>query len=145
MKPSRETIWAAVYALFQANLPAPIGPFITVSRRLAHWADVDKMAQPYFCMAQGRDEYVTETGQPTRYRMTCDLYVYCRTDGDPDPGPILNPLIDAVEAAIAPNPVEGKQTLGGLVEWCRIEGTIETDEGTLGAQSVAIIPLAIYL
>jgi hypothetical protein len=32
------------------------------------------------------------------------------------------------------------QTLGGLVQWARIEGTIETFEGTLGDQEVALIP-----
>ena len=33
------------------------------------------------------------------------------------------------------------QTLGGLVSDCWISGKIETDEGALGGQAVAIIPI----
>jgi hypothetical protein len=36
-------------------------------------------------------------------------------------------------------------TLGGLVNYCRIEGDIETDEGLLGEQAVAIIPVSILV
>ena len=36
-----------------------------------------------------------------------------------------------------------EQTLDGLVMGCRIDGKIETDEGALGAQSVAIVPITV--
>jgi hypothetical protein len=56
----------------------------------------------------------------------------------------MNPLLDALTAALAPpNPVENVQTLGGLVAHCWIEGGIQTDEGVLGGQSVAIVPIRI--
>ena len=38
-----------------------------------------------------------------------------------------------------------KQILDGLVMDCRIDGKIETDEGTLGAQSVAIVPITVLI
>lgn len=141
--PTREAIWSTLYARFSPLLLSQ--GFVTVGRRLKHWADVDKILQPYFCMAQG-DELIENTrGFPSRWSLEGKLYIYARTDGDLDPGPVINPLTDAVEAALAPNPVEAEQTLGGLVSWCRLNGNVETDEGTLGPQSVVILPLTIYL
>jgi hypothetical protein len=56
------------------------------------------------------------------------------------PAIALNQLVDAIELALSPGPAFEEQTLGGLVSHCRIVGEIETDEGVLGDQAVAIIP-----
>ena len=58
---------------------------------------------------------------------------------------VLNPLLDAVEAALAPDPVGHVQTLGGLVSHCWIAGRIQTDEGVPGGQAVAIVPVEILV
>jgi hypothetical protein len=61
---------------------------------------------------------------------------------------VLNPLLDAIAAALAPTGadlVAGAQTLGGLVKHCWISGAIETDEGALGGQAVAIVPVEILV
>lgn len=137
---TREPIYAALFTLL-----GNAAPFATKSRRLRHWNDVSKDQQPALFMAQRSEIASTVRGMPTEWTITVDVYVYSRTDGKLDPGPIINPLIDALEAALAPNPIENAQTLGGLVHWCRIDGAIETDEGTLGDQSVAIIPITIFV
>jgi hypothetical protein len=62
------------------------------------------------------------------------------------PASVLNPLIDALEAALAPLPMNGVwQNLGfpASVMHTYINGTIETDEGALGDQAVAIVPVEI--
>ena len=54
--------------------------------------------------------------------------------------------LDAITAVIQKqHPITGKNDLDGTpgVEWARISGAIETDEGTLGQQAVAIIPITI--
>jgi hypothetical protein len=53
--------------------------------------------------------------------------------------------LDALEAALAPSPVTGIQTLGlpGMVRHVTISGKVETDEGVLGDQAVAIVPIEI--
>lgn len=140
MTPSRETIYAALFALLAAS-----GEYVTTSRRLLHWNDVSARQQPALFMAQRNEIPTTVRGQPAKWVLNVDVYIYCRTDGGLDPGPIINPLIDAIEDALAPNQIENVQTLGGLVHWCRIDGAIETDEGTLGDQSVAIIPVSILV
>lgn len=75
-----------------------------------------------------------------------DVYIYVKTDGE-SPSSLLNPLLDAVEQALQPQhpDINQWQTLGGLATHCWIEGTIETDEGTLGDQAVAIIPINILV
>jgi hypothetical protein len=81
---------------------------------------------------------------PEKRTMTFDLYVYVNTgDNDYPPSQIMNSIIDAIDSALAPSGPNDTQTLGGLVSHCWIAGTIETDEGALGDQGVAIIPIEI--
>lgn len=137
---NREAIYSVLFVLLQN-----CAPFKTASRRLVHWTDVDGTQQPALFLAQGAQISTQETRQPTKWLLKAEIYVYARTDGGAAPGPLLNQLLDAIEAALAPsfpnvNPV---QTLGGLVDKVWIDGAIETDEGTLGDQAVAIIPVSI--
>ena len=46
---------------------------------------------------------------------------------------------------LAPPPGFDRLTLGGLVHTCEIAGTIETDEGTLGQDAVARVPVRIVV
>ena len=59
----------------------------------------------------------------------------------------MNHILDKIAAALRPRRELGemKQILDGLVMDCRIDGKIETDEGTLGAQSVAIVPITVLI
>jgi hypothetical protein len=61
------------------------------------------------------------------------------------PAMLLNPLLDALEAALSPSPATGIQNLGlpAMVQHAYIAGKIETDEGVLGDQSIAIVPVQI--
>lgn len=138
---NREPIYAALFAKLSAS-----AGYATTSRRLKHWNDVPSGEQPALFMAQRNEVAATKgRGLPTEWTLSVDVYVYVRTDGGQAPGPLLNQLLDAVEAALAPSQLENVQTLGGLVHWCRIEGAIETDEGTLGDQAVAIIPISMFV
>jgi hypothetical protein len=57
----------------------------------------------------------------------------------------LNPLIDAIEAALAPPPVTGLQNLGlpEMVQHASIAGKVEINEGGLRDQAAATIPVEI--
>lgn len=137
---NREPIWQALFTRLSAA-----APFVTTSRRLCHWSDVPAIEQPALFVAQGGEQASTTTGQPTRWELEGQVYVYARVDDGAVPGTVMNPLMDAITAVLAPaNPMQ-RQTLGGLVEWVRIDGRIETDEGVLGDQAVAIIPIRILV
>lgn len=137
----REAIHAALFARLRA-----VPGFTSASRRLKHWNDVPHEEQPALFQAHRDEDARHETGKPTIWRLPFDVYVYTWTPEPEVPAATMNPLLDAVCAALAPNVAQGQRnTLGGLVHDCRINGRIETDEGTLGSQSVCIIPVEILV
>jgi hypothetical protein len=137
----REPIYAALFAKLQA-----IPGVVTCSRRLVHWADVTSAQQPAIFQAQRSEQVTQETGNPTVWKLAVDIYIYVKAPTTDAPAQYLNPLLDAVSAALGPeNPVTNRCTLGGLVHYARIAGQIETDEGTLGDQAVAIVPIEILV
>jgi hypothetical protein len=137
---NREIIYSSLLDLLSAA-----SGITTASRRLKHWADVAPADHPALFMVQKSETATVVTGQPTRWSLRVDVYLYVRGASDISPASILNPTLDAVTAALMPaTSASGPQTLGGLVTYARIEGAIETDEGTLGDQAVAIIPIQIF-
>lgn len=136
---TREPIYAALFALVQSA-----APFVTASRRLRHWSDVSPVEQPALFMIQKSETADERRPKPPKWRMRVDLYLYAQAPDElTAPAVVINPLLDAVETALAPDVVSHVQTLGGLVQHCWIAGKIETDEGVLGGQSVAIVPVEI--
>jgi hypothetical protein len=100
-------------------------------------------------MSQKRQRGATHQGGvnlPVVWTLYADLYIYVHSS-DPalSPAMLLNPLIDAVELALAPNIGTGIQNLGlpQMVKHTRLLGEIETAEGVLGDQELAIIPVEI--
>jgi hypothetical protein len=139
---AREAIYAALW-----QLAAEAENFATASRRLRHWSDVGPAEQPALFMTEkGAVAKVKALGAPVVWTLFADLYLYAHSS-DPylPPAAILNPLLDAIEAALAPAPVSGIQDLGlpTMVQHAYIAGRIETDEGVLGDQAIAIVPIEI--
>jgi hypothetical protein len=137
---SRESIYAALFALVSA-----VATFKTTSRRLKAWTEIDPADQPAFFQVQKSEGALTQTGQPTRWKMECELVFYVNTGGDESvaPSSIFNPIVDAVVALFDPKVPTQTQTLGGLVHYARINGSIQTDEGILGSQAFVMIPIEI--
>jgi hypothetical protein len=139
---SREPIYAALFGLIETA-----ADFAVVDRRLRHWSSVSPAEQPALFMAQKSELASVRTlGAPTVWTLSVDLYVYAHSS-DPylAPATVLNPLLDAVEAALVPSATTGIQDLGlpSVVQHAYISGKIETDEGVLGDQAVAIVPVEI--
>lgn len=138
---NREAISSALFARVSA-----VPGLVTTSRTLKHWNDVPAELQPALFQAQ-RDQQISRVrGAPPVRRIPFDLYLYVRAVDDTPPSTLLNAFLDAIEAALAPdNDMTGRNTLGGLVHDCIVDGTIETDEGTLGQQAVAIVPVLVLI
>ena len=139
---AREPIYAALFALV-----AGAADFVTVERRLRHWSDVAPAEQPALFQSQRSENAAVKTlGAPTVWTLAVELYVYVHSS-DPylAPAMVLNPLLDAVESALAASSVTGVQDLGlpSMVQHAYIAGKIETDEGALADQAVAMIPIEI--
>lgn len=139
----REPIYAALFELAWDG-PTFKNPKET-ARILRHWNEVAPEEHPAFFMAQGR-ETVSQTaanGLPTKWLLEASLYIYVIRDGDRSPGEVINPILDVISSKLEATARGTPQTLGSLVEWARIEGTIETSEGTLGDREIAIVPVRI--
>jgi hypothetical protein len=139
----RETIYAALFDLMN-QLP---GGFTTSGRRLRHWADVRPDEQPAAFQQQVSEEATVPVvrGIPQKWNLHANWWIYCWCEQYPDgvPSTQINQYLDYVDKAI---PSGGTQVLTlGLegVSEVRIVGTIKTDEGLLGNQGVAIIPIRI--
>lgn len=138
---SREPIYSALFVLLQG-----IAGVNTVSRRLKHWADVGPAEQPAIFQIQKGESPIQKRLLPTVWKLDVDIYLYVNSGDDPTASAteLLNPILDAIEELFPPSDEDGRiQTLGDLVSHCWISGRIETAEGVLGQQEVAIVPLEI--
>lgn len=136
---NREAIYSALFTRLSG-----IAGLKTKSRILVHWTDVPAEQRPALYQSQSTEMPITKTGEPQKWLLSVDVYIYVQTDGMTPPSTVLNPIIDAIEAIFPLHPITGKHTLDAPgVEWARIEGTIQTDEGTLGNQAVAIVPIQV--
>ncbi len=138
----REAIYAALW-----TLGSGAGSFASANRRLRHWADVAPVEQPALFMSEkGGHAQVKTLGAPIVWTLYADFYIYAHSS-DPyaAPATIINPLLDALEWALAPSAATGIQNLGlpQMVQHAYIAGKIETDEGVLGDQAIAIVPVEI--
>jgi hypothetical protein len=140
MTVTREQIMTALFAVVSAS-PA----FVTKSRRLQLWDTVSANNKPAIFMYERDDFYKgADRYLPPTVTMSVDLFIYTApgTDSGITPISILNPLIDAIDAALKPG-LNGRQTLGGLVSHCYIDGKIMKDPGDIDGDGIAVIPVKI--
>lgn len=87
---------------------------------------------------------------PAIRKLHVDIYIYISLGVDPNSVPItqLNDLVDAIDpnsdGVLKPSPMNGRQTLGGLVTDCYINGEIIKTPGDIGnGMGAAIIPIEV--
>lgn len=144
---TREQVDLALLAVLQA-----VPGLVTVGRVLRHWTDCAPSEQPAAYLSK-TGEMLTPAnpkGGPAKLLLHYEIILYTYS-ADPGvaPATAMNAALDYLSAAFSPfslSSIAGQpQTLGGLVRWAVITGKIETDEGKLGPQSVAIVPLEVCL
>jgi hypothetical protein len=144
MNTSRETIYQTIFETLQKAVVDPLN-FKTASRRAIPWTQVDAQSgQPALFQTQVKElATVQGRGIPTKWDLDIDIMIYVNGGSSLDviPSQILNPAIDIIEG-LFPGVGPTYQTLGlpGVQE-IRIQGEIVYNEGLLGAQAVAVIPI----
>lgn len=118
--------------------------FLTFGRRLIPWDQVT--SQPALFMREPDEELLYPETILQIQVMKAEVWIYSKAGANPDIAPItaLNNLLDAVQAAFAPDdPIQQRFTLGGLVHWCRLEGKIDKEPGDLDGQAIAVAEVLI--
>jgi len=145
-----ESIYAALFALMEGIKSGGAPVFVTCERKIRHWNDVPAEQRPYLGQVQ-RSETVSQVrGLPSKWLLTGAFYIYVQTGAQMDqsisPSMLLNPLLGRVREVLDPSAdADNVQTLGGLVSHAWLSSTIETSEGSLGDQEVAIVPYEILV
>ena len=135
-----EAIYAALFALAQS-----IDGLTTTSRKLESWSKVPAANQPALFQVEKNYQPTQRQGLPAVWLLHAEWYLYVSGEAqDQLPSVQLNRLLKQIVEALPPTTDATQiQTLGGLVQRCWITGEIETDEGVLGSQRVAIVPIEI--
>ncbi len=141
-----KSLTLAVPAAKTASGAALVTGFQTTGRRLIPPSDVT--AQPALFLRNVDDEDAWSNSVMPRTTLSVEVWIYSQGGQNPDlaPAVALNNLVDAVRAAFAPdNAMARTFTLGGLAQWCRIEGKTEYSPGDLDGQAGAMIPVKILV
>jgi hypothetical protein len=146
---TRETVLEALFSkLSDVTFTQPVRGktgFVKVSRRLKHWADVPKYDRPcLFMVCHGESPVYRSELSPAYSTMSVRLFIY--TDGsdkDTVPDTDLSTILDSIDIALAPSPVSRRQTLGGTVSHCRVEGEILREPGDMDDDGLLVIPISI--
>lgn len=137
---TREPIYAALFALVGGA-----ADFVTATRRIKEYADVDQSTQPALLQVELGEKWAEPGTPPQPVVLRAKLFIYCESSDPTMPvSTQINNLMDAVVTALAPADIEERQTLGGLVYNVAIIGDVSISEG-LSGQSEVGIPLEIML
>ncbi len=120
------------------------------ARRLKLWSDVPPMSRPACFLFEGGQETYSwsESALPKRV-LDLKIFVYLNAKNPNVVGAAhINDVMDALDAAFAlrGNDIAlGRNTLGGAVYHCRIDGKILKDPGDLDGDALLIAPVKLIL
>lgn len=120
------------------------------ARRLKLWSDVSFSWRPAcYLFEGGEDVYAwTETARPKRI-IDVKVFIYLNAKASSIVGAaLLNEVMDALDVAFVPKGADellGRNTLGGAVYQCRIEGKVLKDPGDLDGDALLVVPVRIVL
>lgn len=142
MPATREQIMQALFARLQT-----VPGIQTFSRRMTLPAMVPISDQPCLMLWEQAEAPGVATGLPDKRQYSAwAVVVFTNPDKSVAGATIINPILDEIESALGVDDF-GRNlcTLGGLVHWARIEGSIvketgDTDTTGLGG---AVVPIKI--
>jgi hypothetical protein len=138
----RETYYATLWALVQAS-----SSFVTKSRRVRLLQDMEDAELPAVFLSVNHQPTTPSINSPAKYQLGALVYLYCANPSQEIAADIaLNGLVDALEAALAPAPGQGSQSLGrDDVQGAWLSGTVEIYPAPNGARAAAIVPIEIHV
>lgn len=143
---SREDIARAFFALLEG-----LDGFEASSRRFVHWDKVNGTQMPFLTMLKTGERRERQNEGLATLVLNFHVFVYISAGNDPNdiPDTVMNGLLDAIDAAVAPTGgaliTNNLQTLGGLVSHCYPLGEVFVDDGDIDGKGVAAVPFEIML
>ena len=102
-----------------------------------------RSSKPALFLSQHTETLTTSPGGDRHWQFSLIALIYVHTQADKTIAPttLLNPIIDSVVAALLPDAITKRNTLGGVVMDAQISGAIEIDH--YDDQAVVAIPITI--
>lgn len=143
-----EQIYAGLFSLASTVTWGTGLTWIKSERRIRLFSDVDKDQQPWLGQAEHDAEYAQVSSLPYKRTFPAEWVIYVATnEDDPAPTTQLNTILQAIEDALAPKVNDigypKRNTLGGLVYHCYIDGKLLKDPGDIDNQGMMIVPIRI--
>lgn len=149
---TREEVSLALFNLAGTATIASAPAFKFKSRKLVLWADCPLERRPALYMAERIQSYMgAERPVPAKRTWNYSFFIYTNAKNATDTNPgsaILNPLLDALLAALAPTGadlMQQRQTLGGLVNNAYVDGDVFFDPGDIDGDGMAIVPVKVLV
>ncbi|MDE1149716.1 MAG: hypothetical protein PW843_24455 [Azospirillaceae bacterium] len=122
------------------------GTVQTAERGVVALADVAEADLPALFLVVADQVYRPTQGFPAKRTLEALVFLYAARgdDGVTTAGAKVNALLDAVEGVLQPAP-GFTQTLGGLAEWVRIDGTVQVFEGPDQTRAGAAVPIRMLI
>lgn len=125
--------------------------FVTVTRRVALFNEVDATAQPWCGQAEHGAQESQVTGMPYKTILEANWIVYQCVGMDSKAIPAIenNCILKGVREALRPKVNDPgfpkRNTLGGLVHHCFIGGRVFKDPGDIDGQGMMVIPIKLLV
>ena len=138
---NRESYYTALFALLgQLN---DAGTIKTLDRKFRALPNVTPVEMPALFMTVGTQTRRFPVAGIPADTLSATIYLYVgNANQRTSAGSQLNDLLDAIDAVLTPD--DQPQTLGGLIEHARIEGTVgvyDAPNGTSAAAAATIVML----
>lgn len=150
---TREQVFAALYALTTDIVwDDPERTWRERGRRVKLFSDVPSSQQPAIFQAEHLEMSSQVSRMPYKRIWNAQWIIYHSIGTDPAAVPASenNLILDAVELALAPKPsdpgfLDERNTLGGLVYHCHIDGTLFKDPGDIDQQGMIVVPIRLLV
>jgi len=143
---SRESAIEALMNIIADAYPWKLGPV----RRLKLWSDVPAPSRPAcFLFEGGQETYSWSEGAVPKRVIEVKVFIYLSVKDPNSVGAaLLNSVMDSLDAAFGlsgADRISGRNTLGGTVYNCRIDGKGLKDPGDLDGDALLIVPVKMIL
>ena len=122
----------------------------TVTRKFSEFTSVPMSAQmPYMMVTRPKDLYpplaISALPAKRTFNVMLDIWLSKGQDQSVTPDELVCDIMDEIDLTLKPSAGQETQTLGGLVDYCNIIGTVIEVPGDLDGIGYISVPLEIVL